>query len=255
MNIEIFDLDGTLTEEFSPEIGDETNLGFKTYSLWNLVTRALAKNCNEFDDVAVAWRKMITTTPNVDRIASSRKMTELGLSMLHPEHKNARAIQQKTMEFTHLFVSKGIVNTKAIAYVRHRLSQNTICVISTANYEDSVTGFIRGLCETNLLPYNLANKIICSGTTIDWHSSNCNVIHMNTDTNKIHGLEISLKQPISLIKPKIKAVFADDPQVNDRALLDGLCNHSFVIKNHKNKNMTLPKNCVFATWDEICAKM
>jgi hypothetical protein len=74
---------------------------------------------------------------------------------------------------------------------------------------------------------------------------------MNVDSNKILGLEKTLRQPITELKPKIKAVFGDDPEINDKALLGGLCDYSFVIKTIKNAHMNLPSCCVFSSWKEI----
>ena len=246
--VEIFDLDGTLTEEFSPHIGDKTGYGLNTYSLWNLITRELVANKGEFDAAAAAWKKHVTTTPDIDKILSSKEMTETGIRMFRTEHKSAIAVQNKAAEITEMYSKSGVVIKPAIEYLEYRLKEGVLCVISTASYEDGAVGFVQGLVQCKLLPEDLAGKIVVSGTQVDWGKL-C-VTHMNVDDNKLHGLEQALQIPMANIRSNIVAVFGDDPMINDRALL-ALAKHSFVIKSDKNKDAVLPSNCVFANWEEI----
>jgi hydroxymethylpyrimidine pyrophosphatase-like HAD family hydrolase len=250
MLIEIFDLDGTLTEEFSPVIGDKTGFGLTTYSLWNLITRELVKSKKEFDEAAENWKKHVIATKNIDKIAASKEMTEIGIGLLTKKNQNALAIRNKAAEITELFFNNGIIIATAIDYLKYRLREKVICVISTASYEEGAQGFIQGLVKCNLLNHDLADKIIVSGTKIDWHKL-C-VTHMNVDTYKLRGLEKTLQMDIKSIKPYIAAVFGDDPGINDRALLE-LGKYSFAIKNAKNQNAVLPPNCVFSNWNDIFA--
>lgn len=247
--IEIFDLDGTLTEEFSAAVGDKTNSGLNTYSFWNLITRDLVTNKIEFDEKATAWKKMVTTAEHIDRVESSREMTEIGIRSFCENYRNALSVRKKAAEITKLLLKYNIVIPEAIEYLKHRLEQNVICIISTASYEDGALGFIDGLIECGLLPKDLASKIIVSGTQIDWIQ--LKVTHMNVDKNKLLGLENIFKCSIDKLKPRVQAVFGDDPAINDKALLDGVCDHSFVIKTTKNANMHLPACCIFSNWQEL----
>lgn len=249
MSIEIFDLDGTLTEEFSSIVGDKTKTGIETYSYWNLITRELVADKNEFDAKASAWKKMVTTTNGIDKIESSKDMTEIGLQLFRQENRSADVMQKIAFEITKLFFKSGIIVIEAVEYLTYRLKQNVTCVISTASYEDGAKGFVNGLVACGLIAPELAAKIVISGTKIDWQQ--LKITHMNVDNNKILGLEKTLGQPIEKLKPKICAIFGDDPEINDKALLGGLCDHSFVIKTIKNAHMTLPSCCVFSSWREI----
>lgn len=249
-NIEIFDLDGTLTEEFSPTLGDKTGFGLNTYALWNLITRDLVADKKEFDQKAIAWRKMVTSTPNIDKVSSSKDMTEIGVKLLKEEYKNAVAIKEKAAAITEMFLDKGIVIIPAIKYLEHRLQHETTCVISTGGYEDGAIGFFEGLVKHGLLNKSLSKKIIFSGTKVDW--KNLTVTHANIDTHKLLGLEQALEMSLAKIKPDVFAAFGDDPAVNDRSLLE-LGKYNFAIRTHKNTNATLPPNCVFADWQEIFA--
>jgi phosphoserine phosphatase len=164
MSIEIFDLDGTLTEEFSPTIGDKTKTGIETYSYWNLITRELVTDKNEFDAKSSAWKKMVTSAESIDKIESSKDMTEIGLQLFRQENRNADVMQKTATEITKLFFKYGVIVTEAIEYIAYRLKQNVTCVISTASYEDGAKGFINGLAICGLIAPELAAKIIISGT-------------------------------------------------------------------------------------------
>lgn len=248
MRIEIFDLDGTLTEEFSPALGDKTGFGLNTYALWNLITRDFVTDQQEFDQQAVAWKEMVISTPNIDKISSSKDMTEIGLKLFAEKNKNADAIKRKASEIAEMFLSKGIVIMPAIKYLACRLQEETTCIIATGGYEDGAIGFIDGLVRCGVLDKLLATKIIFSGTKINWQE--LKVSHINVDTHKLLGIEKVLKLPLSHIKPNVFATFGDDPEVNDRSLLE-LGKYNFAIRTHKNMNAALPPNCMFADWPEI----
>jgi hypothetical protein len=249
MGIEIFDLDGTLTEEFSSEIGDQTKSGLTTYSFWNLITRDLVIDKDEFDSKAASWKKMVTTTADIDKVQSSKKMTEVGIELFQSKYQNADAVRSKATEITKLFCQSGAIIFDAIKYLSYRLSQGVTCIISTASYEDGARGFVDGLVACKLLTKELANRIVFSGTRVDWEK--LQVTHMNVDKNKLLGLTFATGKSLDEIRPQIKTVFGDDPEINDRALLNGLCKRSFVISTVKNKNCDLPNGCVRTDWKEI----
>jgi hypothetical protein len=176
-------------------------------------------------------------------------MTEVGIKLFQDKYKNASEVRKRAAAITKLFSQSGIIIFDAIKYLNYRLNQGITCIISTASYEDGARGFVDGLVDSDLLLQKLAEKIVFSGTRIDWDK--LQVTHMNVDNNKLLGLTLATGCAIGKIKPQIKAVFGDDPKINDRALLDGLCEHAFVIKNAKNKAFNLPVGCVFADWKDI----
>ena len=61
-----------------------------------------------------------------------------------------------------------------------------------------------------------------------------NVEHLNVGSLKLRGLELAFKKTISDIQKSTQAVFVNDPERGDRALLDGFCQHGFVKKTIKN---------------------
>lgn len=272
VSIELFDLDGTLTQS--------------GYSLWNLITRALVVNAQDFDAIALNWNNMIKepTISNQqiflrtlqqatvfkqyaaqlddlaimamkgNKIQSSLAMTEIGIMLLCEAAKNPMTILQTAQKITHEF-PEGVIIIDAIKYLRYRLEQGITCVISTASYEEGAKGFVAGLVKLGLISQELARKIKYSGTQVDWQTFK--VKHMNADSNKLRGLEqvfsaeLGTHITIEQLRLRIHAVFADDPLINDRAILQGLCKHSFVIRNENNAAINLPHECVFATWSDI----
>jgi hypothetical protein len=168
--------------------------------------------------------------------------------LFQEQYRNSESIIEKAAEITKDFFKSGLIVNDAIKYLDYRLRSGTICVISTASYEDGAIGFVKGLVECGLLEKTYADKIIFSGTKIDWEK--LQVSHMNVDKNKLVGIENVFKLPMEQIKPKIFAVFCDDPEINDKALLE-VGKHSFAIKTHKNLASALPVNCVFSDWAEI----
>ena len=75
---------------------------------------------------------------------------------------------------------------------------------------------------------------------------------MNVGHLKLRGLELAFHKPINDIKRRTQAVFGNDPDHGDRALLDGFCQHSFVKRTVKNGGAVIPASCVFfENWSEI----
>ena len=248
--IEIFDLDGTLTGETDKKSVLYNDRGFKTNSYWNLITRELVENKESFDNQARDWKERMQHQTDVDVIEESKKMTELGLQQFRSDCSNDDSVRNKATEITKLFFKHGVIRKDAVDYLRLRLKEGVTCIISTASYEDGAIGFVKGLVECGLLLEELSKKIIVIGNLIDWDK--LKVTHMNVDTNKIKSIESRLKVDIEMIKPRIIAVFGDDPAINDRALLE-LGQMSFAIPTTTNEGASLPSNCVFATWPEILA--
>jgi hypothetical protein len=134
--------------------------------------------------------------------------------------------------------------------MEYQIREGVICAISTGGDECGAVGFVDGLVECGILSKDLGAKILVSGTRINWNE--LTVEHLNVGPLKSRGLELAFQKPIDDIQKRTQAVFGDDPERGDRALLDGFCQHSFVKKTIKNRNAVLPSNCVFfSSWAEI----
>lgn len=244
--VDVYDLDGTLTHT-KGGVNDTTS-GLATYALWNTITDALVGNAKEFEDRAAQWKQEVQH--HADKVQSSKEMTEVGLSMFKPENQSAEALQREAGKLAAFFLQHGLVQIPAIQFLAHRIQSEVLCIISTASYEDGAIGFIRGISDArpDLLPKALFEKIRFVGTTVDWQS--LKVTHMNADQGKIAGLEGILGQPLAEFRPKIACVFGDDPEINDRALLE-LGRYSFAIYAAKNQRAAVPANCVWSSWESI----
>jgi len=248
--IQIFDLDGTLTIEFDPDEGDRTGEGLDTYSYWHRITRKLAHDPDAFDAREKAWLEMVMATEGIDMIASLIERTNAEIAMFDESDKSDEAIRRQAALITREFLDRGIVEFDAIRYLEFQLRAGVSCAISTGGDESGAAGFVDGLVNCGLLPGDLAREILVSGTRINWNETI--VEHMNVGPLKLRGLELAFQKPIDDIQKRTHAVFGNDPERGDRAILDGFCQHSFVKRTIKNGEAVLPPNCVFfSSWVEI----
>lgn len=248
--IQIFDLDGTLTIEFDKNEGDRTGEGLDTYNYWHRITRILANNPEEFDSREKSWLDMVMTTKNIDLLQALIERTKTEIIRFADSDKNDDAIRRQARLLTQKFFTHGILEFDGIEYLKYQLKKGTVCVISTGGDEYGAAGFIDGLVDCKLLPQNLANKIIVSGTRLNWEKMS--VSHLNVGPLKLRGLELVFQQPLDEIKEKIQAVFVNEPDGGDLALSKDLCQIVFVKKTVKNMNSDLPSNCVFfSNWSDI----
>lgn len=248
--IQIFDLDGTLTIEFDPNEGDRTGEGLDTYSYWHRITRKLSNDSDAFDAREKAWLEMVMATKYIDMIASLIERTKIEITMFHENDKNDDAIRRQAALTTRDFLDRGIVELDAVRYLEYQLRDGVICAISTGGDESGAAGFIDGLVIGGFLSKELADKIIISGTRINWNK--ITVEHLNVGPLKLRGLELAFQTTIDDIQKRTQAVFGNDPEGGDRALLEGFCQYGFVKKTIKNVKAVLPSHCVFfSNWAEV----
>jgi len=248
--IQIFDLDGTLTIEFDPNEGDQTGGNLDTYNYWHRITRKLARDPDAFDAREKSWLELVMTTKGIDMIASLIERTKSEIAMFDEQDKNDEAIRRQAALITRDFLDRGIVELDAIRYLEYQLREGVSCAISTGGDESGAAGFVDGLVDGGLLTKDLADKIYVSGTRINWNEMT--VEHLNVGPLKLQGLELAFQQPIDDIQKRTQAVFGNDPEHGDRALLDNFCQYSFVKKTIKNEAAILPPNCVFfSNWAEV----
>jgi hypothetical protein len=236
MIIKIFDLDGTLTDEFHP--------------LWNLITEELVHHPADFRAAVQQWEnaKNAMDAAWSEWQRASQEIAEIGISMFRQECRNDLALQTTAEKLTDMFIREGIVRLKAIEYLARSVNEKYICVISTGNYKHGAIGFIKSLVKNKLLSQQEASLIKLSGTEVNWE--NLCIAHMNTGINKLLGLELCFGDSIENLKNKIFSVFVDDPTGVDGHLLT-LAKHGFIIPTEKNATVKIPHNCIRACWDDI----
>ena len=189
-------------------------------------------------------------TKDNDMIASLIDRTIEEIQLFDMSDQNDESIRKQAAMITKDYFPVGILELDAIRYLEHQVREGVICVISTAGDESGASGFLDGLVHCGLLPQDIANQILVSGTRIDWDKMQ--IDHMNVGPLKLHGLELTFQKSIEDIKKRTQAVFANDPDHNDRALLEGFSEHGFVKRTVKNEQCVLPVGGVFfSNWLEV----
>src|SRR5579862_9009823 len=130
MPIEIFDLDGTLTEV--------------DCSLWRLITEKLVEESTMFHSIVDVLRRHVTDNPQIypSKTAASKYITEEALKMFKYHNRNSKSVKKVAFEITLELFEKKLVRTDAIKYLEYALIKNNTCIISTGSYKEGAIGFI-----------------------------------------------------------------------------------------------------------------
>jgi hypothetical protein len=246
MRIEIFDIDGTLTHAHG-DIADQT--GCRTYAFWPLITEHFTKDIESLRKSIDTWEESMKEEK--DPTGSSHRMMQLGVESFH-EGVTPDKVRQFAKETTQHFIKCGVVRKDAIAFLKKKIEDGVICILSTGSYQDGALGFVDALAENGLLELTSESKELLhiSGAIVDW--DNKKLLHANVRERKLVGIEIVMKQSITALQPYIKAAYGDDPWINDKDILDiAPRERSFVIGTNKNKEKTLPPGYVLNTWPRI----
>ena len=244
MCILIYDIDGTLTYAYG-DIQDCT--GFDTYAFWPLISRHFSINESALKQSIAEWDVLMKT--EIDPTGSSYRMMQETIRTFI-SIASAQTIRDYAKTITLQFFNRGVLREDAISHLKHNLEIGNTCVFSTGSYQEGAIGFVDGLVEAGLLTLNAAQKIIISGAIVNWGARI--LVHANVRERKIVGLENTFKASIHELKPRIAAVFADDPLVNDRDILrlapkDG----AYVIPTNKNRHMQISDSYKYLSWEEI----
>ncbi|OGT06124.1 MAG: hypothetical protein A2X78_02005 [Gammaproteobacteria bacterium GWE2_37_16] len=244
MPLIIYDIDGTLTHVHG-DIQDTS--GCDTYAFWPLISYHFSDNEVELRKMVADWEKSMITEN--DPVGSSYKIMQAGIQTFRA-NTNSSSIREYAKQITELFVKHKIIHQKAISHLENSIRNGAVCLFSTGSYQDGAYGFRDGLVASGTITQEIANQILISGAKVDWE--NKTLLHANVRERKIIGLEQALEKPALEIRNCIKAVFADDPLVNDRDILNlAPPNKAFVITTGRNSTQTIPDRYIRTTWDEI----
>lgn len=247
MPLIIYDIDGTLTRSYG-DIQDTS--GCETYAFWPLISYHFSENEIELRKMVADWEKSMANES--DPVGSSYKIMQAGIKTFRQD-ATSTSIREYAKQITELFVRHKIIHQKAISHLENSVRNGNVCVFSTGSYQDGAYGFRDGLVASGIITQEIANQILISGAKVDW--INKTLLHANVRERKIIGLEQTLKKTTLEIRNCISAVFADDPLVNDRDILDlAPPNKAFVIATRKNSIQTIPDRYIRTTWDEILTK-
>lgn len=230
METYIYDIDGTLTLEFGDKASEEH---FDTYAFWPLINYYFAKDSKVLHQKTKNW-DCSYKGENDEFIKGTQNIVQISIAHFH-ENVTRDSIVSRAKNITHEFITHNIIRQKAIAHLKKNIELNNTCILSTSSYQDGAYGFVLALIEENLLPINTLDKIIISGSIIDWQ--NRVVLHTNIDYNKIIGLyQQCAKQGIQLNPGEIKGIYINDPEGNDSGLCDFKLEAVFLIETNKNKD-------------------
>lgn len=244
MKIDIFDIDGTLTYVFG-DIDNKTE--YNTYAFWPLISNNFTKDVNALTKMIEQWEQSMQNEP--DPTGSSHQMMQKSIETFR-EGITANDIKDFAKKITLHFIRHGVIRKEAIAYLEARVKQDILCILSTGSYQDGAYGFVEALAETKLISADTAKALHVSGAIVDWE--NKKLLHANVRERKIIGIEKLMKQDIDTLRPCIQAVYADDPWINDKGIMEiaprGGAHVISTVKNHRKK---LNDGYRFTTWSAL----
>jgi len=240
--IEIFDIDGTLTRVFG-DIPDKT--GYGTYAFWPLITHHFTKDSATLQKMIDAWDESMKT--ETDPTGSSHKMMQKGIDTFK-EGVTGENVREFAKQVTHRFVRSGAVRKEAIAFLEQRVKQGVTCILSTGSYQDGALGFVDALAQEGLISKETQKALRVSGATVDW--DDYLLLHANVRERKPIGIEKTMGKKLSELQPLVRAVYADDPWINDKGIIEmAPPGKGYVITTGKNKDKPLPEGYVLTTWE------
>ncbi len=244
MIIKIFDIDGTLTHAYG-DIADKT--GYETYAFWPLITAHFTKDKDVLNKMIADWEESMNTEK--DPTGSSHDMMQKGINTFRSD-ANGAAVRAFAKGVTLKFIEQGVIRKEAIAYLEKQAKQGVICILSTGSYQDGALGFVDALVEKGLISKETQKALYVSGAVVDWDSFT--LLHANVRERKLLGIEAVTGRKISELQQHIKAVYGDDPWINDKDILEiappGV---AYVITTCKNNNKELPSGYSLTTWNNI----
>ncbi len=228
---DVNDIDGTLTVP-----GDD---------LWYLCTRSLSADKDLFDNYVAEWKSEIQSGMNP--FERSLAMMKRGLALLKGG-VSSELVADEVQQIACNLIDEGLVCREAINFLQGRIRSGVRAVFSTANYHEGAVGFVRALLRKGWLQETEVEKIVVSGSRIDWSSSD--ISHFNMGNNKVIGLMDALSISEAALKARIRFAFADDPLGSDRNLLE-IASYPYVIKNETRRYLDLPDRVKLVTWSEF----
>ena len=228
--MDVYDIDGTLTD---PKV-----------DLWGLVTERLCVDRLEFQRHWVNWQKTIQNIE--DPFRHSLEMMQFGIGLFKPGI-GGEEVYLETKSLVLDMIQKNQVNQHAIEFIKRQICRGYKIVLSTANYMEGGQAFVDALIQAEWLNSEERSSITVSGTRVNWDTFS--VDHFNMAEMKIKGLMATLQTNEKNIRNRVNFVFGDDPQGNDRAILN-LSRNSFVIRNRKNENLLPNSAWQFISWEQ-----
>ena len=164
------------------------------------------------------------------------------------ENSNASRIKQRAREISDELIQNNQYYSAAINHIWASIDAGFRIVFSTTNYGEGAEAFLEILVEHGLVTEHHQDKIIPSGSIIDW--STRSITHFNMGEDKNVGVSKALKIPIDELSSQTNSAYGDDPEGNDVGILS-LSAKAFVIVNKKNSEVPIPANMIRTSWEDI----
>lgn len=229
--LRIFDIDGTIL--------------YPGCDLWYMTTRSLSQDIESFEKFILLWKNGIKEGLNFYQ--TSESMMQKGIDLL-PDGITGSDIGSEAKRISINIIQNGNYFKGAIQHIDNSINKGFLVILSTANYLEACVGFLKAIIECSLVEKNYLNRIIVSGSRVNW--KNKKLVHFNICNNKIKDICETLDLAEDELIKNIDSFFGDDPEGNDSALLNYPI-RGFIIKNDSNKNCPIPKNIIMTDWDEI----
>ena len=232
-HFDVYDIDGTLT--------------IPGHDLWYLCTRNLCADKDLFDKYVAQWKRELHN--GMAPFDSSLTMMKRGLALLK-DGVGSELVADEVQRIAGDLIDQELVWREAIKFLKRRVSAGIGAVFATTNYQEGAVGFLLALHHRGWIGQTELQKIVVSGSRIDWRSRA--VVHFNMGRNKVIGLMDALGISEEAVKTKIAYAFGDDPLGSDRELLE-TAPHPYVIENEKNRYLSLPARLKLVTWSQLQA--
>ncbi len=230
-SLRIYDIDGTITTP--------------GHDLWYLTTRSLVVNPTAFDQSVELWKQALKE--GICPYESSRSMMQKGIEYIDKDC-DEHCVKQRAGELSKYVIQNKYYYPSAIRHIHASIDAGFLIVFSTTNYHEGAEAFLEQLIEHQLIRDAHRDKIICSGSVIDWKSRS--IVHFNMGNGKGVGISNALQIPIDELPNHVDSAYGDDPLGNDAGILS-LSEKSFVIANPKNSEVHLPGNLIRTSWENI----
>ncbi|WP_416675690.1 hypothetical protein [Egbenema bharatensis] len=229
--LRIYDIDGTIT--------------VSGHDLWYLVTRSLSADPDSFDRAVAAWKADLKR--GACPYESSRSMMQKGIDWIEQIY-DKRHIKNRARELAHAIIQNNNYYPDAIQHITASIEAGFQVVFSTTNYHEGAEAVLEILVEHHLMKAHYIDRIICSGSMIDWKTRS--ILHFNMAEDKIAGISRILSIPIAELPKHTDSAYGDDPAGNDSGILS-LGKRAFVIANPKNLEVALPETIIRTSWEDI----
>ena len=198
-NLQLFDVDGTLTwSEKDEPYATAHEMNYHTFSFWSLLFTLLARDVTAFHQALRAWDESMRTASQAEKDRSSFDMMQRTLDEFLLPSVTGAVLEDTAAEITRVFLQHGVVQLEAIQYLQACLEHDIICVLTTGSYLDGLHGFVRVLIEEGHL--QASPNLWLNGAEIDW--STRTLLRANVGQYKMENLIATLQKitlPITLL--------------------------------------------------------